>query len=547
MNRKKDGKFAKGHKVNVGRKRVFTKEHKKNISLSHKGKSSPRKGATLSEVTKRKISESKKGVPNPLRAGKLSNLWRGGVSKYNLESRTSDRYKQWRKEVVERDNYTCQECGIVGGWNKELQKRIQLHAHHIKSFADNKKLRFDVNNGTTLCVNCHIKTENYGIIKKKNMSKRDKPLRILMCHTEETAVGFYRIAQPAVALNKLPNVEVKRLPFDPKSPNAQAYSSEFYAKLGEWADVMVFQRVDNPKSLALVLSMKDTFKIPVIVEVDDYIHGVKSDNLAYKDYQPGSPTRYYAERMMRAADGMTVSTPWLKELYQNYCQNIEVLPNCVDLDFITKFKQREYDGIRIGYAAASGHQRDLMIAKNALMAILQENKDVTLHIFGAKHKELPNHKQIKFHNWVTFDRYYRKLATIGLDIGIAPLEDTYYNRAKSNLRWLEYSSLKIPTIASPVAEFKNTIKHAKDGFLAKEPMDWYKYLNFLVKDKKLRKEVGNNAYTKVTKQYDINKRATDYARFFNDTAKTYKSRRDAEERASNANEGLDKKSETNKD
>jgi 5-methylcytosine-specific restriction endonuclease McrA len=59
----------------------------------------------------------------------------------------------WRTAVFERDNYTCQDCGVRGG-------RIQ--AHHIKSYAAFPEFRWDVDNGRTLCESCHKKTKNYG-------------------------------------------------------------------------------------------------------------------------------------------------------------------------------------------------------------------------------------------------------------------------------------------------------------------------------------------------------------------------------------------------
>jgi 5-methylcytosine-specific restriction endonuclease McrA len=55
-------------------------------------------------------------------------------------------YKEWRTKVFQRDEYTCQHCGQVGG---------ELNAHHIKPFAKYKKLRYDVKNGLTLCLECH--------------------------------------------------------------------------------------------------------------------------------------------------------------------------------------------------------------------------------------------------------------------------------------------------------------------------------------------------------------------------------------------------------
>ena len=60
--------------------------------------------------------------------------------------RSSPEYKEWRQNVFRKDNYTCQECGERGG---------VLNAHHIKSFSEFPSLRYDENNGITLCHDCH--------------------------------------------------------------------------------------------------------------------------------------------------------------------------------------------------------------------------------------------------------------------------------------------------------------------------------------------------------------------------------------------------------
>lgn len=72
--------------------------------------------------------------------------WKGGISSVNSLIRQTPEYKKWRKCVFERDDYTCMCC---------LQRGGELEAHHITHFAVDETLRFDVDNGLTLCVKCH--------------------------------------------------------------------------------------------------------------------------------------------------------------------------------------------------------------------------------------------------------------------------------------------------------------------------------------------------------------------------------------------------------
>lgn len=85
--------------------------------------------------------------------GSKSKNWKGGVTPVNERIRKSAEYVWWRKAVFERDNHTCQMCGKRGG---------NMHADHIKPFALNPGLRFELSNGRTLCVPCHRETPTYG-------------------------------------------------------------------------------------------------------------------------------------------------------------------------------------------------------------------------------------------------------------------------------------------------------------------------------------------------------------------------------------------------
>lgn len=84
--------------------------------------------------------------------------WKGGVSPINECIRQSSEFKQWRAAVFARDRYTCRKCGA----GHQNGYRPKLHPHHIKAFADYPELRFDVDNGLTLCEECHKEVHKNG-------------------------------------------------------------------------------------------------------------------------------------------------------------------------------------------------------------------------------------------------------------------------------------------------------------------------------------------------------------------------------------------------
>lgn len=118
------------------------------IKASQLGIKSAYKPGIRDEITRQKISATLQKIT-------VKN-WAGFKEINNKLIRKSVPYQEWRKAVFERDNYTCQECGIRG---------VYLHADHIKRFAEYPELRLELSNGRTLCADCHRKTPTWGGIK----------------------------------------------------------------------------------------------------------------------------------------------------------------------------------------------------------------------------------------------------------------------------------------------------------------------------------------------------------------------------------------------
>lgn len=86
-----------------------------------------------------------------VKTGSENHRWKGGI-KYHRQERSTNEYIMWRKSVFNRDKYTCQCCGKRNGNGYTAI----LNAHHILNWKDYEDKRYDVNNGITLCKECHI-------------------------------------------------------------------------------------------------------------------------------------------------------------------------------------------------------------------------------------------------------------------------------------------------------------------------------------------------------------------------------------------------------
>ena len=166
--------FSKGHLLNIGKeckketkekirdaqinkkRKSLTKEHKEKIRVSNIGK-------TWSEDAKLKVS------------GIHSHLWKGGLTSKNITERSRRKYFNWRKSVMDRDDYICKVTGERGG---------KLEVHHILNFAQYNEFKYKMENGETMKETMHKKFhEIYG--------KKDNTLEQLEEFKEDYRGGLY--------------------------------------------------------------------------------------------------------------------------------------------------------------------------------------------------------------------------------------------------------------------------------------------------------------------------------------------------------------------
>lgn len=131
---------------NKGKTGVYSDEQIKRIKEA-------RANQVVTDIHRNNISKSlKKAYESGVRSGKNSVFYIDGRSRKN-SFKNSFEYRNWRKKVFERDDYECQNCNVRGG---------ELHADHILPKSVFPELIYELDNGRTLCVDCHRKTKTWG-------------------------------------------------------------------------------------------------------------------------------------------------------------------------------------------------------------------------------------------------------------------------------------------------------------------------------------------------------------------------------------------------
>lgn len=212
----------------------------------------------------------------------------------------------------------------------------------------------------------------------------------------------------------------------------------------------------------------------------------------------------------RASDCLTTSTPALAEGHADDCADVRVLPPYVDWrmwDGVRQQSEVERSGgrVRVGWMGALAfHPDDLNVLRGAIGPWLERNAHVDFVSVG---EPLPGNEPdgyVSVHDLLEIPRDRRvsvnaapfaELPKIlpSFDIGLVPLDGSFFNECKSHLKGLEYSACGIVPVATPTEPYRSFIRDGETGFLARRAKDWLRSLDALVSDDELRRRMGRAA------------------------------------------------------
>lgn len=308
----------------------------------------------------------------------------------------------------------------------------------------------------------------------------------------------------------------------------------------EFPDTVIFGRTYPPVSDAVknMIEFKKAGK-RVLYDIDDDFWAVSKDNPsvmvsnAFKDQYEG---------MMKECDAITTPSEVLGRKIQKLVKKpVFICPNAIDYDVYYE-RPRAYQGlpdnvVTIGYMGAASHWKDLSLIVDVLEA-LHKKYNFFFILYGLTGEPLEAamytydrlnrgnffpEKKAYFESALDFYSHLKKIRMIhipffppeihpsilsraDMDIGLAPLEDTEFNRGKSNIKFYEYAAVGTVTLASDVEPYKSEVNYrAKNNF-----KDWYEKLEKLIVDVEFRKKLLKEQQDWVKENRDIKKVALNW-------------------------------------
>lgn len=296
--------------------------------------------------------------------------------------------------------------------------------------------------------------------------------------------------------------------------------SDFQLSMAQNAShIIIYRSPISPELLRLCHLAKDYGK-PVFFDIDDLVFDtVYTDQLSYTqglnpvekgNYDAGVRNYGY---MLENCDGAITSTNQLQEELKKYQSTVLLNRNLASDELISISSQflKDYsqvsDVVKIGYFSGSiSHNENFELIKPAIKQLLKKYSNVQLHIVGILDipKDMkPFGNQIVTHDYVDWDKLPALISEV--DINLAPLVDSIFNRAKSEIKWIEAALVKVPTVASKIGAFSDEVVDGETGLLATDD-EWFDKLESLVLSLELRQKLAESAYRAVLENCTLSKK-----------------------------------------
>jgi GT2 family glycosyltransferase len=243
-------------------------------------------------------------------------------------------------------------------------------------------------------------------------------------------------------------------------------------------DVILLQRQVDPSQLELMERYIRHSKAFRIYEIDDLITNIPIRSVRKQHFVEQKDLHKRFRKGISMCDRFIVSTEYLAEAYQGYIDDIRVVPNYIERGRWGGHEPARLRQARprVGWAGSITHDGDLAVIFDVVKATAKEIDWVFL---GMCPEEIRPYVA-EYQTGVNLEDYPAKLASLDLDLAVAPLEDVPFNHGKSHLRLLEYGVLGYPVICTDITPYRGDYPVTR---VANRFKDWVEAIRSHVADR----------------------------------------------------------------
>ncbi len=324
-------------------------------------------------------------------------------------------------------------------------------------------------------------------------STKGKEVKVYMFVLDTTASAYYRIIQPFKYFQDKNNGFKFHL--------VATFNPQYFAE----GDIFIFQRLADRSLFDLLMFLRNQGK-KIIFDMDYY----PEPPPYHPQFNFYSSLRPFLQLVLSNANYVLTPTSNLAEELKSYNEKIAAIPNFIHPHYWKskgkKEKKKEMglpqNAVVLGWTGNPMNQQNLNQIKSVFEELSCKYENLYFAFFGQDPQfiALPPERKI-IREFKAYPSYPEYLDFI--DIGVAPLEDTLFNRCKSPSLVLEYGMKKIPVVASEVGTYKTLKEEGAPILVAKEKEDWLKALPELIENEDLREERGKELHNFVKQNYLI--------------------------------------------
>ncbi|MHB2059345.1 glycosyltransferase [Pseudomonas monsensis] len=309
--------------------------------------------------------------------------------------------------------------------------------------------------------------------------------KVLAIPINTSAVGHYRVAQPFIELEAAGRIGGHLSYHTPTNIELERSSP----------DVIVLQGRYSQNAVDEVERVKSASRAFRIFELDDYVIDVPKKNAHIRKAQVGVDK--IVRRGISLCDRVVVSTQPLADALRDMHHDIRVVPNMLAPHLWAGLSSRRRTSCkpRVGWGGGTSHDGDLAIIADVVRLLANEVEWV---FFGMCPPALRPFVH-EFHASVGLDAYPAKLASLNLDLALAPLEFHIFNDCKSNLRLLEYGACGYPVICTETEAYRGYLPCTK--VVSNSTEEWLEAIRMHLSDPDASYRMGDALREEVLRDY----------------------------------------------